>query len=81
MVEKLESFDFGPGGGSKRIYDWKKWCDGGIYKLVEGKDYTCKRKSMVNHIHLQAKTRQLYARTCVKEKGTIVFQMTKSPRE
>jgi len=38
MAEKLESFEFGEGGGRDRSPQLDQWLDGGIYKLVLGED-------------------------------------------
>jgi|ETNvirnome_2_130_1030620.scaffolds.fasta_scaffold04230_4 hypothetical protein len=55
MAEKLESYEFLGTGKASSKYPWDDWCDGSIWKIVCGEDYTVLPSSMRAQLGVKAK--------------------------
>ena len=62
MAERLEDFDFNGSAPSAR-YPWKEWCDGSIWRLVQGEDFEVATTSMRAQIYVKAKRLGVGVRT------------------
>lgn len=71
-MKELKEFAFVKGG--RRIRDWDKLLDGGIYLLESGVDFKCKATSMRSVASAVAKNRGKKLRATIKPDGNVVIQ-------
>jgi hypothetical protein len=76
MAEKLDAFDFSSQKRKGR-YPWDEWCNGAIWKVKSGVDYTCEAGSFKAALKAQAKERNLDLQMH-EEKDAFVFQFIPS---
>ena len=74
MAEKLESYEFS--GRGHGCYPWDDWCDGSIWRIVCGEDYTVRTSSMRSQLAIKAKKLGMKVRTSQvrNKKDELVFQ-------
>lgn len=57
-------------------YDWDKWLDGRIWRLVRGEDFDLTLDQFRNQVHNRARARNMYV-TCQKHgQDALVIQAT-----
>lgn len=77
MAEVLEDFDWNAVRSPRSRYDWDRWFDGNVWKLVEGEDFTAKTSSFRTSVASAAKRRGHEVRTSIPEDGIVVLQAYK----
>lgn len=76
MAEKLKTWPKNIESGGRVQYDWDLWLNGEIWKITQGKDFTCKLESLQSYVHLAARQRGLSVRTgLLRDTKAIVFQV------
>jgi len=74
MAERLKQFPTAHAGvNGGRRYPWDLYLDGSVWRLAQGRDYTCRGKSIVSQANKMGRMRGLRVRTVV-EGDTVVIQ-------
>ena len=73
MAVKLDAYDFNAPPVIHSQYPWAMWCDGGIWRAVEGRDYTCKQPTFIAALRTAAAGRGMDLRVRAEDLG-VVFQ-------
>lgn len=74
MAEQLDTYDFNaPIETTPSKYTWDLWCNGSIWRVREGRDYTCKYDTFRSAVKYQAMIRNMDVRIRT-EPGGVVFQ-------
>ena len=79
MSQKLQNFKFTRGSAK---YAWDKWCDGNVWKLEIGKDFTSKLEIFRAAFSGQCKRKNLRGMTqTTPDKKYVVIQAVEKPKE
>ena len=54
MAEQLKNYDFEARPGA-RLYPWKDWENGSIWKITRGEDFEIERDSMRTSLYVRAR--------------------------
>lgn len=80
-AEVLKDFDWTKARSQSRSkYPWDIWMDGQVYKVVQGKDFTCKVGSMYAHIYSKSRNEFTELRI-LKLDDAIVFQFVDTRKD
>ena len=73
MAVKLDAYDFNAPQVVHSLYPWAMWCDGSIWRAVDGRDYNCRQATFVASLRTAAAGRRMDVRIRSEDLG-VVFQ-------
>lgn len=84
LPEVVQNFTFGPqrNPGIQQKYDWDRLCNGQIYVLRRGVNFTTSPESVAQGFRKQCQRRELVCNVCVdRQNGTVHIQAARAMTE